>query len=177
MRLASAPLQSVFLKKKRVFEWVTLKNQTCTPSYLVKHKKLTLYANFHALPQKRRVPCFYSFKRRDYKVPTDFWEFSKILCSFVAKWQLFVLENQDVCLPDMGGCFSRVGYSRQNVIFSLAKNGCMFKKTILHELGHIIGLHHEQSRRDRDESLVIVYKNVSPSEYHNFDKKGCIWLY
>ena len=53
----------------------------------------------------------------------------------------------------------------------MAKNGCIFKKTILHELGHIIGLQHEQSRKDRDESLVIVYKNVSPSEYHNFDKK------
>ena len=48
----------------------------------------------------------------------------------------------------------------------------MFKKTILHELGHIIGLQHEQSRKDRDKSLVIVYKNVSPSEYHNFDTKS-----
>ena len=65
--LASALFQSVFWAKKRVFERGTLKNQTCTPSSLVQHKKLTLYANFHALPQKRRVLFFYSFKRRDYK--------------------------------------------------------------------------------------------------------------
>ena len=37
-----------------------------TPSSLVQHKKLTLYANFHALLQKRRVLIFYSFKRRNY---------------------------------------------------------------------------------------------------------------
>jgi len=77
-----------------------------------------------------------------------------------------------IIIKDLGGCFSSVGYSHKNVVFSLARNGCMFKKTILHELGHIIGLHHEQSRKDRDASLVIVYKNVSPSEYHNFDKKN-----
>ena len=71
IRLASASLQSVFLDKKRVFEIGTLKNQTCTHPSLVQHEKLTPYAKFHALPQKRRVLFFYSFKRRDYITADD----------------------------------------------------------------------------------------------------------
>jgi len=76
--LASAPFQSVFWTKKRVFERGTLKNQTCTPSSLVRHEKLTPYANFHALPQKRRVLFFYSFKRLDYPLSRVYWQFAII---------------------------------------------------------------------------------------------------
>ena len=65
-----------FEEKKRVFERGTLKNQTCTRSSLVQHEKLTLYANFHALPQKRQVLYSYFFnKRMDYKR-------NKSLCSW-----------------------------------------------------------------------------------------------
>ena len=108
IRLASAPLQSVFLKKKRVFEWGTLKNQTCTPSSLVQHKKLTLYANFHALPQKRRVPCFYSFKRRDYYANMA----EMLLCRQVTCFRL--LDFHFLCHCPLSGVQSSSIYRRRS---------------------------------------------------------------
>jgi hypothetical protein len=41
---------------------------------------------------------------------------------------------------------------------SLSLRGCNHHGTALHELGHTIGLHHEQSRVDRDDALKIAYR-------------------
>ena len=70
--LASAQLWSVFLAKKRVFRQGALKNQPSTPSNLVQHEKLTLYANFHALLQIRRVLFFKSWTKSRRLTPTFF---------------------------------------------------------------------------------------------------------
>jgi len=67
-------------------------------------------------------------------------------------------KNYIVIYTGGGGCSSHVGmlgnhYPVQHV--SLDKDACMIHRTIMHELLHSVGLHHEQSRFDRDEYLTI----------------------
>jgi astacin (peptidase family M12A)/IPT/TIG domain-containing protein/dockerin type I repeat protein len=42
--------------------------------------------------------------------------------------------------------------------------------TILHEMGHVVGLWHEQSRSDRDSYISISYTNVIKGSFFNFDQ-------
>jgi hypothetical protein len=44
------------------------------------------------------------------------------------------------------------------------------KGTILHEMGHTIGLWHEQSRSDRDTYVSVMYNNIIKSTRSNFDQ-------
>lgn len=70
-----------------------------------------------------------------------------------------------------GGCSSPVGYrsGRTNTV-SLA-SGCWGKGTVIHEIGHTIGLYHEQSRPDRDSHVTIVWNNIQKSMQYNFNKQ------
>lgn len=40
----------------------------------------------------------------------------------------------------------------------------------MHELGHVIGLGHEQARSDRDEYVTIDFDNIKDGMAHNFKK-------
>ena len=43
-----------------------------------------------------------------------------------------------------------------------------------HEIGHAMGLQHEQSRGDRDDYVTILSQNIAASKLHNFDKENTI---
>ena len=74
----------------------------------------------------------------------------------------FVRENNG------GLCFSaigRVGDEQKIRTDDKCETG-----TLAHELGHTIGLWHEQSRRDRDRFVRVLYRNISESKVPDFDR-------
>merc|ERR1719199_1644042 len=80
---------------------------------------------------------------------------------------------------DGSGCFAHVGYSGQQQTVNLA-DGCRRRRCATcattgiaeHEILHMLGMWHEQSRPDRDNSVTIHWDNIESGKSHNFDKKN-----
>jgi pimeloyl-ACP methyl ester carboxylesterase len=65
------------------------------------------------------------------------------------------------------GCNSFVG--RKGGMQQIAAGADCAPGSIIHVLGHALGLYHEQSRPDRDQYVKIVWKNIVPGTEHNFN--------
>lgn len=71
------------------------------------------------------------------------------------------------------GCYAQVGYHTKNMQMSVA-DFCD-KGTVVHLLGHVIGLVHQHSRPDRDQHLHIQFHNTALEDvlflnYKDYDK-------
>ncbi len=67
------------------------------------------------------------------------------------------------------GCSSNVGMRGGEQFITLG-SACSIGNAI-HEIGHTVGLWHEQSRSDRDTFITIDFKNIIPAALHNFDQQ------
>jgi len=85
-------------------------------------------------------------------------------------------EKNYIEFGDFGrGCSSPVGFKKYRTVNGISLvRGCWYKGTIMHEIGHSLGLWHEQSRPDRDTHVEIMFNKIKPANKHNFNKMNGI---
>jgi hypothetical protein len=66
------------------------------------------------------------------------------------------------------GCSSHVGRQGGQQFVNLA-TGCT-RGSVIHEIGHVVGLWHEQSREDRDSFVTINWTKIQAGMEHNFNQ-------
>lgn len=75
-----------------------------------------------------------------------------------------------------GGCFANVGSPWQHndgsygdSVCHLQADGCDTMGIAVHELGHNLGMTHEQSRTDHESHVRILRDNIEPAKAYNYD--------
>uniref|UniRef100_A0A4W4GHE1 Metalloendopeptidase n=1 Tax=Electrophorus electricus TaxID=8005 RepID=A0A4W4GHE1_ELEEL len=70
-------------------------------------------------------------------------------------------ERDYISIESRSGCYSNIGCHGNAQTVSLPQSGCVYRKTVQHELTHALGFNHEQKHGDCDNHIRVK---------HNFDK-------
>lgn len=82
------------------------------------------------------------------------------------------------CMLIVGGtgkgiCYSNIGQADKVYGSTVALGpGCEVLGIAVHEIGHALGMFHEQSRSDRDEHVTVIWDNIRPSFKSQFKVMG-----
>ena len=175
----SLPALSEFIRVDDMLFWPDQYEQLTAPPS--SHR----LANFQVLNQRQFywewgvipyeiAPNFSEVERQRIRAAMDTWGRTAPV-TFVPRTSqsgFLAVTRDELSGPEASPCFAQFAGARLGTMnrLNLGTNGCQGVGTILHELGHVLGYHHEHQRPDRDNYVTIDLGNVVGNARSQFNK-------